>query len=194
MTQEELHRVFTSPPTLSTTRLLLRRIAVEDADDMYLYSCREDVTRYLLWDPHPDPLYTDKYVRYLQERYAVGDYYDFAVVLRETGRFIGTAGFTSFDLPNRSAEIGYVISPFYQGQGYATEAVRAILSFGFEHCGLSRISAVCMKENRASLRVMEKCGLKREGLLRSAVYAKGAMQDVYLAAITSHDYFNTACT
>ena len=194
MTQEELHRTFTDPPTLSPERLILRRIAVSDADDMYLYSCREDVTRYLLWDPHPDPLYTEKYIRYLQERYAVGDFYDFAVVLRETGRLIGTAGFTSFDLPNRSAEIGYVISPLYQGCGYATEAVRALVAFGFEQCDLSRISAVCMRENSASLRVMEKCGLKREGLLRSAVYAKGEMQDVHLAAITSHDYFNTACT
>lgn len=193
MTREELQRIFTDPPEIETERLLLRRISVGDADDMYEYSRREDVTRFLLWEAHPDPLYTEKYVRYLQERYAVGDFYDFALELRETGKMIGTAGFTTFDLPNRSAEIGYVVSPDYRGQGYAPEAVEALLSLGFEHFSLARISAVCMKDNAASLRVMEKCGLKREGLLRSAVYAKGEMQDVHLAAITSEDYFSRAC-
>lgn len=193
MTREKLQRMFTDPPVIETERLILRRIAVSDADDMYEYSRREDVTQFLLWDAHPDPLYTEHYVRYLQERYAVGDFYDFALELRATGKMIGTAGFTTFDLPNRSAEIGYVISPDYRGQGYAPEAVAALLALGFTHLDLARISAVCMKDNAASLRVMEKCGLKREGLLRCAVYAKGKMQDVHLSAITAEDYFNTAC-
>ena len=194
MTQEKLHSVFTNPPTLYTKRLSLRKIVPSDSDDMFEYSHREDVTRYLLWDPHPDPLYTHHYVRYLQDRYAAGDFYDFAVVPRSLGRMIGTVGFTSFDLPNRSAEIGYVISPEYQGCGYATEAVMRLLDFGFFECGLERVSAVCMKGNLASLRVMEKCGLRREGLLRSAVFAKGEMRDVHLSAITKKDYFSKACT
>ena len=194
MTQEKLHRIFTAPPTLYTERLVLRKIAITDAEDMFSYSSNEALTRYLLWDPHPDLFYTEHYVRYLQDRYAVGDFYDFAVVLKATGRMIGTVGFTSFDLPNRSAEIGYVIAPDCQGKGYATEAVTRILSFGFCECELERISAVCMKGNLASLRVMEKCGLKKEGLLRSAVFAKGSMRDVHLSAITKKDYFNTACT
>ena len=193
MTQEKLHRIFTSPPAIETDRLFLRKIGVTDAEDMYAYSKSNDVTEFLLWDTHPDPLYTEQYIRYLQERYAVGDFYDFAIVLKESGRMIGTAGFTSFDLPNFSAELGYVVSPEYQGCGYATEAVTALISFGFEACDLARISAVCMKENLASLRVMEKCKMKREGLLRSAVYAKGKMRDVYVSAITSEDYFSKAC-
>ena len=194
MTQEQLHRRFSNPPTLESDRLILRKISVSDAEDMFAYSQREDVTRYLLWDPHPDVIYTEHYIRYLQGRYEVGDFYDFALVLRTTGKMIGTVGFTSFDLPNSGAEIGYVISPEYQGCGYATEAVKRILAYGFEECGLVRISAICMKGNLASLRVMEKCGMKREGVLRSAVYAKGEMKDVHLSAIIDRDYFNKACT
>ena len=190
MTQEQLHCIFTNPPSLSTDRLLLRKITPEDASDMFLYSRLDEVTRYLLWDAHPSEEYTRSYISYLQERYATGDFYDFGVVLKETGRMIGTVGFTSFDLPNNSAEVGYVISPFHQGKGFATEALKKVISFGFDVLGLSRISAVCMQENSASLRVMEKCGLKREGLLRSAVFAKGDMKDVYLSAITEKDYFN----
>ena len=160
---------------------------------MFFYSRSEDVTRYLLWDAHPDAIYTEKYIDYLQERYAVGDFYDFAIEHKERGRMIGTVGFTSFDLPNRSAEVGYVISPDFWGKGIATEALTRVIAFGFEHCALARISAVCMRGNLASLRVMEKCGLKREGVLRSAVLAKGEMRDVHLCAITERDYFNTAC-
>lgn len=194
MTQEKLHRIFTAPPTLYTERLVLRKISIDDAEDMFAYSSSEDLTRYLLWDPHPDLLYTEHYIRYLQERYSAGDFYDFAVVSKQNGRMIGTVGFTSFDLPNRSAEIGYVISPDFQGHGYATEAVTRLISFGFHECALERISAVCMKGNLASLRVMEKCGLQREGVLRSAIFAKGEMRDVHLSAITKRDYFNKACT
>ncbi len=190
MTQEKLHSIFTSPPTLITERLILRKITLMDARDMFSYSRLDEVTRYLLWDAHPNEEYTQSYVAYLQERYAAGDFYDFAVVLKETDAMIGTVGFTSFDLPNRSAEVGYVISPYHQGKGYATEALKRLIAFGFDDLGLSRISAVCMKGNTASLRVMEKCGLKREGLLRSAVLAKGEMRDVHLSAITEKDYFN----
>lgn len=187
MTQQELHQIFTAPPTLTTDRLVLRKISISDAEDMYDYSKDSGVTQYLLWEPHPDTIYTEQYIHYLQERYAVGDYYDFAIECKETGKMIGTVGFTSFDLPNHSAEVGYVVSPVYQGKGYATEALQRVISFGFHVCGLVRISAVCMKENTASLRVMEKCGMKREGLLRSAVYAKGKMNDVYLSAIIRED-------
>ena len=80
MTKEKLHSLFTNPPVLYTDRLSLRKIVPSDSDDMFDYSSREDVTRYLLWDPHPDALYTNHYVRYLQERYAAGDFYDFAIV------------------------------------------------------------------------------------------------------------------
>ena len=185
-----LNRLSTHMPTLETERLLLRRIEKSDADDMYEYSCDRDVTKYLLWDAHPSEEYTQNYIAYLQERYAAGDFYDFAIVLKETGRMIGTVGFTSFDLPNNSAEVGYVVSPSYQGRGYATEALKRLISFGFDVLGLSRISAVCMDGNAASLRVMEKSGLKREGLLRCAVLAKGEMKDVHVSAITEKDYFN----
>lgn len=193
MTQEELHNIFTAPPVLETERLRLRQILPKDAEDMFAYSKSAEVTRYLLWDVHPDAIYTEKYVAYLQERYAVGDFYDFAIEYKENGKMIGTVGFTSFDLPNRSAEVGYVIAPAYQGQGIATEALTRLIAFGFEKCALSRISAVCMRGNLASLRVMEKCGLKHEGVLRSAVLAKGEMRDVHVSAITERDYFNTAC-
>ena len=190
MTLEKLHKIFTHIPTLTTERLILRRILPEDAEDMYDYSKNQTVTRYLLWEEHPAAEYTQNYIGFLQERYDLGDFYDWALISKDTKKMIGSCGFTSIDLPNNSAEIGYVLHPDYWGCGYMTEAVTEVLHFGFQTLGLSRISAVCMKENVASLRVMEKCGMRREGLLRQAVQAKGKQCDVFLAAITDEDYFS----
>jgi ribosomal-protein-alanine N-acetyltransferase len=189
MTKEALHRIFTHIPTMETEHLLMRQIISSDTDDMFAYSCREDVTRFLLWDPHPNSTYTRQYIEYLQDRYTLGDFYDWALVERTSGKMIGTCGFTSIDLPNRTAEIGYVISPFYRGRGYAAEASGAVIRFGFEKMELERISAICMKENNASLRVMEKCGMKREGTLRSAAFIKGEQKDLHICAITKNDFY-----
>ena len=188
MTVEEMHRIFTSLPELETERLYMRRLLPSDTLDMFEYASLPSVTEYLLWCEHPNVQYTREYLEYLESRYAVGDFYDWALVLKENGKMIGTCGFTSIDLVNNTAEIGYVINPAYHGIGIAPEAARRVLSFGFSVLELSRISAVCMKENEKSLRVMKKIGMSYEGVLRSAVYAKGKHRDVCLCAITSEDF------
>ncbi len=188
MTREELNRIFTHIPEIETERLLLRRILPKDADAMYEYSCDKSVTRFLLWDTHPDYYYTREYIEYLQERYALGDFFDWAIVLKSTGCMIGTCGFTNFDLPNSCAEIGYVLNPRYRGNGYAPEAASRIIDFAFKELSLERVSAICMEENDASLRVMQKCGMTREGTLRHAVYAKGKHCNVVVCSILKGEY------
>lgn len=188
MRQDTLQRLFTAIPTLQTERLVLRRIEPRDKEDMYAYSRSEETTRYLLWNPHPDADYTGQYIDYLEERYSLGDFYDWAVVLKEENRMIGTCGFTQIDTVNDTAEIGYVIHASFCGYGYATEAAREIIRFGFQRMRLARISALCMRENIASLRVMEKCGMHKEGLLRSAIAVKGRREDLILAALTRADF------
>ncbi|MBP3437429.1 MAG: GNAT family N-acetyltransferase [Clostridia bacterium] len=188
MKQKSIQEIFTHLPTLESERLLFRPILPEDAEDMYAYSCQENVTAYLLWEAHPDLPYTASYIQYLQERYALGDYYDWAIISKKEKKMIGTVGFTNIDCANNCAEIGYVIHPDYWGCGYATEAAKEILRFGFLTMGLSRISGVCMKENKASLRVMIKCGMQYEGTMRSAIVAKGRRRDVCVAAITREDF------
>ena len=66
MKQEQLHQIFTNPPTLSTERLVLRKIAVSDAEDMFDYARRSEVTRFLLWSPHPSVGYTREYLQYIE--------------------------------------------------------------------------------------------------------------------------------
>ena len=188
MKKELICRIFSRMPQLETERLILRRMRVGDEQDMYEYARRSEVTRYLLWSPHPDLFYTRDYLRYLATRYATGSFYDWAVVLRSNNRMIGTCGFTSFDCAHDAAEIGYVLNPDYRGQGIAPEAVRAVLAFGFERLALHRIEARFIEGNAASLRVMEKVGMCFEGYRREAMLVKGAYRTIGYCSILASDY------
>ncbi len=181
--KDKLQKVFAQLPELETPRLRLRRMKISDAKDMYEYACREEVTEYLLWSPHPDVYYTEAYLRSIQKQYKKGDFYDWALIYKPTGKMIGTCGFTSFDLRHNKGEIGYVLNPAYWNRGLATEAVERVLRFGFETLSLHRLEARYMAENTASRRVMEKCGMTFEGVLRHWMLVKGKYRDIGICAI-----------
>ena len=189
MKKDILYKLFSHIPTLETDRLILRGMRVSDAEDMYDYACRPSVTQYLTWNPHTDITETREYLTYVGQRYRTGDFYDWAVVDRESGRMIGTCGFTSFSCPHDSAEIGYVLNPSFQGRGLATEAVRRVLDFGFTELGLHRIEAHFMEGNHASRRLMERVGMTFEGYARESMRIKGRFCTVGTCAVLRHEYF-----
>ena len=176
-------------PTLATERLILRKMSPSDAEDMFEYACREDVTKYLLWSPHQSLVYTRRYLSYIAEKCRCGDFYDWAIVLRENGKMIGTCGFAKLDATNNLAEVGYVINPRYCGRNVATEAVQAVLDYGFSELGLRRIEARYMIGNSASRRVMEKCGMTFEGVYRDALLVKGNYETVGMCAILADEFY-----
>ena len=188
MKQEIIHRVFAHMPQLSTQRLILRRMRITDDVDMYDYARRAEVTRYLLWSPHPDRNYTREYLKYIATRYAAGTFYDWALELKENGRMIGTCGFTAIDAPNECAEIGYVLNPDYHGREFAVEAVREILAFGFDRLMLQRVEARFIRGNDASLRVMQKVGMTFEGFHRQSMLIKGVRRDIGYSSILADEY------
>lgn len=190
MRRQTLYHIFTHIPTLETDRLTLRRMLPTDADDMYDYAQRADVTRHLTWEPHPDRMYTREYLAYVSAHYTAGDFFDWAVVERESGRMIGTCGFTRFHCEADCGEIGYVIHPAFWGRGIATEAVRAVIRFGFQKLELNRIEAKFMEGNEASRRVMEKNGMTFEGILRQSMYIKGEYRNVGICSILRRDFYS----
>lgn len=188
MNHDEITKIFRDPPEIVTRRLLLRKMLKRDAADMYEYAKRSDVTEYLLWEPHDTELYTYKYLSYIQSRYRAGDFYDWAITRRESGKMIGTCGFTRINGEANSAEVGYVINPSFWGCGLATEAVAAIVRFGFEELHLHRIEARYMVGNDRSRRVMEKLGMKFEGISRDSLHVKGKYVSVGTCAILYGEY------
>ncbi len=188
MNKSQLTRIFAKPPELQTRRLLLRKLAVSDFADMYEYSRLEEVTRYLVWNPHPDEEYTERYLESVQTQYKTGEFFDWGVVWRDNGKLIGTCGFTSFDTAHNRGEAGYVINPAYRGIGVAPEALMAVLDFGFNELRLNRIEAKYIFGNDASRRVMEKCSMTFEGVLRGYMHIKHGYSDIGMCAVLADDF------
>ncbi len=147
---------------LISDRIMLRYIEISDAYDMYEYASIPEVSEYLLWSPHINLTATKGYIEFLCQRYKKGLYADWALVLKETGKMIGTCGFASLDLKQNEGEIGYVLSPFYRKKGYMTEAVDMLLCFSFENIGLEKIKLRIMSENADSIRLAERFGFTKK--------------------------------
>lgn len=183
MKKESVYKIFSEMPTFTTEHLRLRPMHVTDAQDMFDYARRQSVTSFLLWEPHPNLSYTRDYLRYIESRYALGDFYDWAIIDLESERMIGTCGFAKINTDHDSAEIGYVLNPDFWGRGYAVEAAERVIEFGFSALGLHRIEARFMKGNERSLRVMEKLGMTFEGYHVDELFVKGRYRTVGVCSI-----------
>ena len=105
--------LFKKIPTITTERLIMRKMLPTDAADMYEYAQEPIVTHFLLWEPHVNLKFTQSYLKFVQTQYAAGAFFDWALTLAENGKMIGTCGFASIDMDNDAGEVGYVINPEY---------------------------------------------------------------------------------
>ena len=194
MKKEFIYRLFSHIPELHTKRLLMRGLRVSDAQDMFEYSREHSVTEYLTWSPHPNLDFTREYLTYIGQRYRTGDFFDWGCVYSDPDnpemrpRMIGTCGFTRFDFPSNSAEIGYVFNPAFTGRGLATEAVRRVIRFGFCELGLNRIEAKYMEGNESSRRMMERVGMTFEGYFRESMLIKGSYRTIGVCSLLKKEY------
>ena len=190
MIESHINRLIRQMPTLETDRLILRRLTKNDAEDMYEYSSDPEVPRYLTWTPHEDIYYTRKYIKYIISQYKTGEYSDWAITLRSNGKMIGTCGFTSVDLSNSRAEIGYVLHGGYRGRGYASEAVKAVLEYSFNILELNRIEARVMEGNTPSEKLLNTLGFRHEGTGMKELYVKGDFVNVKHFAVCRDEYIS----
>lgn len=175
-------------PRLHTERLILRPPRMSDAPAIQTLASDRDIAANTLNIPHPYPSNgAIEWLSGLDEAMQNGDY-SFAIIRRDDDAYLGTIGI--HNQTDGVAEIGYWIGKPYWGQGYATEAVRRIIRFGFDHMGLDRIYASYFSHNKASRRVMEKCGMTYEGLMRQHILKWGQFLDLGFCAITRADYQN----
>ncbi len=175
-------------PELDTARLRLRRLTMHDAHDIYRYSRDAEVARHVLWEAHRSIGDSRAYLRYMLRRYRNHEPASWGIEYRQTGEIIGTIGFMWIQADNAAAEVGYSLSRDYWNRGIMTEALKAVIAHGFGSMNLNRIEAQHETTNPASGAVMRKCGMLREGLLRSRLFNKGKYVDVELYAILRRDY------
>lgn len=180
--------LFKNLPYLETERLKLRRLSAHDSGDVFEYASVPEVSEYVSWTPHRTIADSKSFLKHMLFQYEKGIPSSWAIILKENDKLIGTGGYHWWSTEHSKAELGYVISNKYWNKGYMTEALRKILRFGFETMELERIEARCFVENIASERVMQKCGMKLEGILRSSLYVKGAFRDFKLYSILKSEY------
>ncbi len=180
--------IYTDLQPLKTERLLLRKLRESDLDDFYAWASDPNVARYVTWDAHKSPDDTREFIGRILTRYKQAQPAPWAIVHRQDNHMIGLNEFCEWDITHYRATFGYVLSKGYWNKGYMTEATRALIDFGFQHMNLNRIDARCRIPNIGSARVMEKCGMRFEGILREVAFVKGRFRDLKLYAIIKRDY------
>ena len=179
---------FSNLPVLETESLVLRPMEMHDAKNIYSYASDPEVSRYVLWEPHRRLSDTRSYIRYVRRLYRRGLPSAWAVVLKKDRSVIGSIGFVGYSTAHGSAEVGYSFARRHWNQGYATQALRAVIQSAFSRIGaLYRLEAQHDVRNPASGKVMEKSGMTREGVLRGRIYNKGEHVDVVVYSVLRSD-------
>lgn len=151
--------------TLFTSRLVVRTFRPEDASDLFAYLSLDEIYRF---EPG-EPIDLQQAQEQVTQMSTSPDFW--AVELQTEQKVIGQIYFKQIDPPHLMTwELGYILSPHYQRQGYASEAIVALLQTGFAAAGIHRVVAHCNPENIASWKLLEKVGFRREGLLKKEIF------------------------
>lgn len=174
---------------LFTDRLTLREFQADDWPAVLAYQSDPRYLRYYPWTERT-PADAQAFVRMFlaQQQQHPRTKFQLAIVHNESQQLIGNCGIRLAAHGARTADIGYEIAPDFWGHGYATEAARAIVHFGFSRFQLHRVWAECVAENVGSIRVLEKLGMRREGRLRETQHFKDRWWDTLLYAVLEDEW------
>ena len=176
---------------LVTERLVLREFQLTDLPMVHQYASDEDLVKFMPWGPNTDKQTREFFTRNFKlQSENPRKIFDFAVLDKNTGDFLGSGGVILRAPHSEFANIGYILKRSAHGKGYATELSKALLKFGFENLKLHRIAATCDSENTASYRVMEKIGMSREGLMREDLRMKGRVRSTLVYSVLASEYFS----
>ena len=174
---------------LETDRLILRRFVETDVEDMFNNWCNNsEVTKYLTWPTHSDIAVTQGFMKTRLDNYAKENFYSWAMELKVTGHVIGTIAAVNQREDIQSVTIGYAMGRAWWNRGYMSEALRAVIRFFFEECGMNRVEAQHDPRNPGSGRVMQKAGMIYEGTLCQAGMNNQGICDEVCYAILANDY------
>jgi [ribosomal protein S5]-alanine N-acetyltransferase len=172
-------------PVLETERLLLRELTLKDAEALFSILSDSDGVRF-----YDIPFIHIEQARRAIERHRLRFRYNealrWAITLKSENRLLGNCGY-SWDKDNHFAVLSYVLARPYWNQGIMTEALNAIIPFGFKNCHLHRIEADVSLPNIASQRVLQKLGFHEEGLRRGRFLVDGRYYDEKIFALLADD-------
>jgi [ribosomal protein S5]-alanine N-acetyltransferase len=175
-------------PTLRTERLVLRAFTLEDAPEVQRLAGVREIAEMVYPIPHPyeDGVAKEWFATHLSA-FEAGEAVTFAITLREVGALCGATELT-INPQDANAELGYWLGVPYWGRGYATEAAREVVRYGFEKLGLHRIHSGHFARNPASGRVLRKIGMRYEGTRREHLRKLGRFEDYVQYGLLARDW------
>lgn len=179
-------------PTLITERLVLRNLRGQDAGMVFEVFRDPDVMRYWSSPPMTDAAEAGALIREIHDLFRAGTLFQWGIAFRSTDAILGTCTLFHLDLTHRRGEIGFAIGKQHWGQGIASEAVARLIACAFEELGLHRLEADVDPRNERSLRLLEKQGFQREGLLRERYQVSGEIQDAVLLGLLQREWKGSA--
>ncbi len=183
-----IRKSFRAIPSLETQRLVMRKILPQDSADMYQYARDPETSKYLLWEPHRSEAFTRAHIAYLQKLYQAARFFDWALIDKESGKMIGTCGFTEIYEKQKKAEVGYVLSPAFHRRGLAPEALSTVMEYGFCTLGLETLCGRLMEDNIASQKVLSRLGFTLSETETEYFYKRGKKQRILTYSLAKHDY------
>ncbi|KAL7515167.1 hypothetical protein ACHAXN_012569 [Cyclotella atomus] len=169
---------------LESSRLKLRRPTKTDAQDIFsIYASDPDVTKYLLFAPHKTIQETLDFITLSDKQWENKERYNFVIVKKEDSKLIGGIGFGFTDENKDVARIGYLLSKEHWSQGYATEACLRMIEFAKES-GVRKLVSPIHPENKASIRVLEKCGFQEDVDAKETLFLPNLEEKVQLVGLS----------
>ncbi|MGJ9457382.1 GNAT family N-acetyltransferase [Oceanobacillus sp. CF4.6] len=175
-------------PVLETKRLVLRKITKEDANSVLNYLSDEEVMKYYGLEPFKSINDALDEISWYQSIQKSKTGIRWGITLKEEAVVIGSCGFHNNVSQHFRTEIGFELSKEQWGKGIAAEAVKAIISYGYEHMNFRRIEALIEPPNLSSQKLVEKLGFIREGLLRNYEFTCGKFDDLYMYSLLKQDF------
>lgn len=173
---------------LHTPRLYLRKISMEDLRDYYRFTGDPEVTRYMLFRTHQDLSEAAASIEKWTARYSAGRCYHWGIALRENDQLIGIIDLLHFRQEDSTCSFAYLLGKAFWGRGYMTEALRAVMEFGFSQLELERMEADHIAENAASGAVMRKVGMSCRGTIPGKYEKDNSLHDAVGYAITREEW------
>ncbi|TKD72547.1 GNAT family N-acetyltransferase [Pseudalkalibacillus hwajinpoensis] len=170
-------------------KIQLREVKEEDWKSIHSYASIEEVCKYQPWGPNTEDE-SKAYVNNIIEDALVKPRTRYAYAIVEDDSVIGVCEVNIRDRVNEQGELAYILHPERWGLGYASEAARTLLTFSFVELGLHKVSATCNPDNIGSKRVLERIGMKQEGVLRDDLKMRDGWRDSLLFSILETEWNN----
>lgn len=175
-------------PEIYTERLYLRKISLKDAEILFNYWSDPEVTKYLNVTTFKNIEQAYSMIRALNSLYNNKEGFRWAIVTKKDNNVIGTCGYNNWIKKSSRGEIGYELGKEYWGKGYASEAVKEIIKYGFKNMNLNRIEAFTVPEATSSINLLKKLGFKQEGTLRQYGYWNMRYWDENIYSLLKRDW------